>query len=135
MAEAIKKIYDQVQEGNGLAVYDPKQNGDMEGPLFETFTQNLKENFIAEDIASYLRRLDNEFCTRIGLPNTNTEKKARLNVDEVNANNVETEAWASNVLELLQNGCKKVNDMFGIELSVDWRFDNAGSNTINSGLV
>lgn len=135
MAEAIKKIYDQVQEGNGLAVYDPKQRDDMDGPLFETFTQNLKENFIAEDLISYLRRLDNEFCTRIGLPNTNTEKKARMNVDEVNANNVETEAWAANVLELLQDGCKKVNDMFDVGISVDWRFDHAGSNTLDSGLV
>ena len=58
-----------------------------------------------------------------------------MNVDEVNANNVETEAWAANVLELLQDGCKKVNDMFGVGISVDWRFDHAGSNTLDSGLV
>ena len=58
-----------------------------------------------------------------------------MNVDEVNANNVETEAWAANVLELLQDGCKKVNDMFDVGISVDWRFDHAGSNTFDSGLV
>lgn len=136
MAEAIKKIYDQVQEGNGLVVYDPKQRDDVDGPLFETFTQNLNENFIAEDLISYLRRLENEFCTRIGLPNTNTEKKARLNVDEVNVNNTETKAWAADVLERLQEGCTRVNNMFDIGLSVDWRFeDDAGSDTFNSGAV
>lgn len=136
MAEAIKKIYDMIQEGNGLAVYDPKQREDVDGALFETFTQNLRENFIAEDIVSYMRRLENEFCTRIGLPNTNTEKKARLNIDEVNVNNIETKAWAADTLELLQDGCRKVNNMFDVGLSVDWRFkDDAGSDTLDIGPI
>ena len=136
MAEAIKKIYDMVQEGNGVAVYDPKQREDSEEDLFQTFTQNLSQNFIANDIASFMRQLENEFCTKIGLPNTNTEKKERLNIDEVNANNVETESWAADVLDLLKDGCKRVNDMFDINLSVDWRYKpDAGRDTFDFGPV
>lgn len=134
MAEAIKKAFDLVQQGEALAVYD--KNADPNGsPLFDTFAQNLSQNFIAPDILEAMRRVENEFCTRIGINNTNTDKKERMNVDEVNANNEEVQSLPALWLETLQDGCKKTRDMFGIDISVDWRYkpDEQRSNTFNSG--
>ena len=102
---------------------------------WDVFANNLSNNYIASKLLVDLQKWRNMFCTEIGIPNANTEKKERMLTDEVNANNVETESWAASALELLQDGCKKVNDMFGVGISVDWRFDNAGSNTFDSGLV
>ena len=121
MAEAIKKIYDKIMAGEGVAVYD--KDGDSQ-LVFETFSQNLKQNFIAPDILESMRRIENEFCTRVGIPNTNTDKKERMSTDEVNMNNTETTGLADMWLETLQDGCERARDMFGLhEFNVDWRYD------------
>ena len=61
------------------------------------------------------------FSTAIGIPNANTDKKERLITDEVNANNEETESLCELWLEQLKKTCDKTNEMFGIDISVDWR--------------
>lgn len=136
MAEAVKKAFDMIMSGEALAVYDKSARDDDTGSLFETFTQNLKENFIAPDILESMRRVENEFCTRVGINNTNTDKKARMSTDEVNANNEETRSLADLWLESLKDGCKKTREMFQItDFDVEWRYPNEGSNTVNSGAL
>ena len=61
------------------------------------------------------------FDTEIGIPNANTDKRERLIQDEVNANNIETYSKCAMWLENLQDACKRVNDMFGLSISVRWR--------------
>ena len=125
MAEAIKKIYDNIMAGEGVAVYDKAFDDDSSKVLFETFSQNLRENFIAPDILENMRRLENEFCTIVGLNNTNTDKKERMNTDEVNANNEEIKSLAGSWLQSLQTGCETAREMFDLNtFSVDWRYKN-----------
>ena len=61
------------------------------------------------------------FDTDIGIPNANTDKRERLISDEVNANNVETYSKCALWLEQLQESAAQAREMFGIDLSVDWR--------------
>jgi hypothetical protein len=61
------------------------------------------------------------FRTSIGLNNANTEKKERLITDEVNANNDATYSKVELWLDTLQKSCRKVKNMFGVDISVDWR--------------
>ena len=68
-----------------------------------------------------MRKIEEMFDTYIGIPNANTDKRERLVTDEVNANNVETATRCELWLDSLKKGCQKVNDMFGLTLSVDWR--------------
>lgn len=136
MAEAIKKAYDRIMAGEALAVYD-KAAVDEHDKLFETFQQDLKNNFIAPDILEAMRRVENEFCTRIGINNTNTDKKERMLTDEVNANNQETKAIAEIWLETLKTGCKKTRELFDLpEFDVDWRYPpNERRDTVDPGAV
>lgn len=136
IAEAIKKAFDMIMQGEPLAVYDKNADPDSNG-LFETFAQNLQQNFIAPDILEAMRRVENEFCTRIGINNTNTDKKSRMLVDEVNANNEEVRSLADLWLETLQDGCAKARDLFQLDtFNVDWRYkDEQGSNTVDPGPV
>lgn len=136
MAESMKKMYDMVQSGNPLVVYDSKYQPEDGKEMIEFYSQNLRENFIAPDILLTLKKIENEFATRIGLANVNSEKKERLVTDEVQANRDETYSIAETWLESLKEGCEKANSMFGINMSVDWRFDhNAESNTVDPGTV
>lgn len=133
-AESLKKMYDQLQAGNPFVVYD-KDLSDSDKPLFDFFTQNLQNTFITPDILLSMRKIEQEFLTKIGLPNTNTEKKERLTTDEVNANNGETQALADMWLETINRECAKARKMFSIkEFSADWRIDPNG-NTVNNGAV
>ena len=70
-----------------------------------------------------MRKIEAMFDTDVGIPNANTDKKERLVTDEVNANNVETATRCELWLEQLKKAGQDTNDMFGINLSVDWRVD------------
>lgn len=127
-AETLKKMFDELQAGNPLVVYD-KELSDDDKPLFDFFTQNLQQTFIAPDILQAMRKIEQEFLTRIGLPNTNTDKRERLTTDEVNANNGETQALADLWLETINRECAKARKMFNIkEFSAEWRIDPNGNN-------
>lgn len=75
-------------------------------------TLPIKQNYVADLIQDSKRDIVNEFLTMIGVANNNTEKKERLVVDEVNANNEETSysvaLWQANIDRQL----KKVKAMF-----------------------
>lgn len=137
MAEAIKKMFDQMQAGNPAVVYDSKYTateGDK-AALFDFFSQNLKENFIAPDVMLTVKKLENEFAMKIGLANVNSEKKERLTNEEVEANRDETYCLAELWMENIKQGIDEAKAMFGLtDFSVDWRFDHERDN-VNSGFV
>lgn len=51
------------------------------------------------------------------------QKRERLISDEVNSNNAETSALVTLWLETMQDGIKKVNEMFGTDISVSYRYE------------
>ena len=68
------------------------------------------------------RKILNMFDTEVGIPSVNYEKKERMVVDEVNANNVETESLSDIWLETLTDSINKVNDLTGLSLNVTKRY-------------
>lgn len=128
-AEAFKKMYDAISSGNAMVVQDSKLKRSDGANAWEMFTNNLRNNYVAGDMLVDLQKWRNMFCTEIGIPNANTEKKERMLSDEVNANNQETYTKADMWLDELKNGCKQVEKMFpGINISVEWRFEKGGGN-------
>lgn len=122
-ADSLKAIYDKIAGGEPAAFAD-KELFDDEGNLtVSMFNQDVGRNFIADRLLDTMRTIRCQFLTDIGIPNANTDKRERLITDEVNANNFETRAKCSVWLDELQKGCRKVREMFGVEISVDWRED------------
>lgn len=122
-AESFKKMFDQVSDGNP-ATFISKDLLDDEGkPTWFPFVQNLKEQYIAPDIISDMRKIEAQFDTKIGIPNANLDKKERLVTDEINANNVETATMCEQWLECIRKGVDKANAMYGLSLAVNWRVD------------
>lgn len=121
-AESYKKMYDDLS-GNPATFIDKKLLDDTGKPNWFPFVQNMKEQYIASDILSDMRKIEAMFDTDIGIPNANTDKKERLVTDEINANNVETASKCELWLESIKKGIKQANDMYGLTLSVDWRVD------------
>lgn len=127
-AESLKKVYAKVASGDPAVFIDKKLFSDDGSALWQAFQQNLSQNFIAPEIQTVLETINDQFCTMIGLPNANTQKRERMIVDEVNANNQETNCISDIWLETLQEGCKQASDMFGITLSVEKRYKEVGAN-------
>lgn len=124
-ANSFKKLYDLFSSGEP-AVFADKNLFDDEGNLRVTMFNNaVGENFIADRLLDTMRTIRCQFLTDIGIPNANTDKRERLITDEVNANNFETRAKCAVWLDELKKGCRQAHEMFGIELSVDWRADLA----------
>lgn len=132
-AETLKKLFDKVSSGNPCVVLDTDLLND-EGKLsWEWFNDNLGQNYIVDDLLIDLRKLENEFCTDLGIPNSNTEKRERMITDEVNSNNTETALRAELWLERLQDCVERVNTMFETNIKVEWRHDPNDRNLVDTG--
>ena len=122
LAESLKKMYDQIASGEPAVVIDSRLKNAADGEeTWKTFEQNVGGNYIVTNLLADLRKIEAMFDTEIGIPNANTDKRERLIQDEVNANNIETYSKCAMWLENLQDACKRVNDMFGLSISVRWR--------------
>ena len=137
VAESFKKMFDSINEGNPAVFADKKLFDDNGDPLWTTFQNNLKQNYVAGDMLNDMLKIDARFCTDIGIPNVNLAKKSGVTDNEVEANNVDTKSKASLWLETIQEGLDKVNAMFDLELSVKFRFDQEVNDNaaVDNGLV
>lgn len=139
-AQTFKKALDRIYDGEPAVILD-KSLFDEEGkPAWNAFTQKPKEIYLVADLLDDLAKIEDEFDTRIGIPNANTDKRERLITDEVNANNVETAILADDWLEHIRAGCDRVREMYGAEITVDWRYkpnvpDPEQSDAVNTRAV
>ena len=120
-AESFKKIYDKIASGEPAVVFD-KELLNADGSIaWQPFEQNVGQNYIAGTILDDMRKWEMKFDTDIGIPNSNTDKKERLNVNEVNSNNIEVKSKCELWLDELKKSCDATNKMFGTKITVDWR--------------
>ena len=120
-AEAYKKMFDNLSEGDPATVIGKNLLNDDGSPAWFPFVASVKESYVTTDILSDMRKIEAMFDTEVGIPNANTDKRERLISDEVNANNVETATRCELWLETVRKEFEKANAMFGLKLSVDWR--------------
>ena len=121
--ESFKKMYDKIAS-NEPSVFIDRNLFDEDGnPQWMMFNQNLKQTYIAGDVLMDMSKWMDMFNTEIGIPNANTEKKERMLTDEVNANNVDTKSKAELWLNTMKLGFEQANDLFGLDLDVEFRFE------------
>ena len=124
VAESFKKMYDKLNEGNPAVFADSKLFDESGEPLWTTFQNNLKQNYVAGDMLDDMLKIDARFCTEIGIPNVNLAKASGVTDNEVEANNIDTKSKASLWLETIRDGIDKANEMFGLNMSIDFRYKN-----------
>lgn len=123
-AESFKKLYDSIASGQPAAFVDKTLFNEDGSRNWDAFMQNVRNVYVTSDILNDMQTLENQFNTAVGIPNANTSKRERLITDEVNANNVDTAAKISLWLETMNRDIKRVNEMFGLNLGVKYRFEN-----------
>lgn len=138
LANSVKKVYDQITQGNPAVVVDKELMNEDGSKNWELFQQNLSSNYIVSDLLEDMRRVENDFCCKVGIPTTNSEKRERMGEAEVTRNDIETESLIDGWLERLNDDIAKVNKMFpSVNLSVKkrWEINDNESNAINTRTV
>lgn len=79
--------------------------------------------YVADKLYELKTQLWNEALTYLGISNINTVKKERMISDEVIRNQGGTVASRYSRLESRKQACDKINKMFGLNISVDYRED------------
>lgn len=73
--------------------------------------------FVADKLQAEFLNTWNECMTFLGIDNVNTQKKERLLVDEINANNEQQRASENVYLKTRQQAAKQINELFGLNVS------------------
>ncbi len=131
-AESFKKMYDQINEGNPAVFIDKKLFAEDGTPLWTNFQNNLKQNYIVSDILENMAKIDARFCTEIGIPNINMAKESGVTDNEVEANDIDTRSKASLWLETINDGLDKVNKMFNLNITCNFRQEINRNVDVNS---
>lgn len=122
-AETFKKAYDKISRGDPFVVLD-KDNQSEEGRKeWDFFLQNVGNSYIVDKVLDDMKTIEDQFNTKVGIPNANTQKRERLISSEVEANDIDTKALVNIWLDTLNNDIMKVNKKYDLNLSVKYRYE------------
>lgn len=79
--------------------------------------------YVADRLYELKTQIWNEALTYLGISNINVVKKERMITDEVTRNQGGTVASRYSRLESRRQACKQINEMFGLNIWVDYRED------------
>ena len=128
-AATLQKLYRDIDSGRPVVTIK-NDNLTPEGIYFN----HVRETYIASDLQLLKADIINDFLTDIGLNNTNMQKRERLIVDEVNANNEEIQSNVEHWLKTITKGFERANQVFNLELAVKLRKYRRGEGMTNENV-
>lgn len=122
--QMVKKIYDKVQQGESLVVWNDTNNADEIIPAKEPFgiwNNEFQKTYIVPQLLEDMQSLLNSFYEEIGIPVADTEeKRAHLLQSEVDYTAAQSQARISCWVETINECLRKINDMFGLNMEVEY---------------
>lgn len=133
-ANTYKALYDEISAGQPFSVIDKEMGKNEDGTVnWQFFTQNVGQNYITDRILNDMKTIEDQFNTKIGIPNANTQKRERLITNEVEANDIDTKALVNVWLETMREDMRKVNEHYGLSLSVNYRYEDTFKKEADNG--
>lgn len=116
--QTMKEVYEQY-EGDAPVIY-----GDSELAIDSIRVLKTDAPYVVDKLTLYKHELWNEVMTFLGINNANQDKKERLVESEVGANDEQIEQARYNMLDARRDACKKINEMFNLEIDCKFRNDD-----------
>lgn len=117
--ESFAKMLDKLLSGDPAVFVDKSLFTEDGQPSWVQFVQNLGQNYISDRILADMDTLEHQFNVKMGIPDI-YEKKERVTNDEIAANNADSSSLPRLIIENLSESMEKVNDLFGLNLSVEY---------------
>ena len=126
-AETLKKIYDGINSGNGLEVFDKMVLEDDANSKSEPWQflerKGLKESYITDKLLMDFNTIMHGFDTEIGIPTLPIEKKERMISDEANMRSIDATSRSKIWVDTFNDSAKAVNEHFGLNIKASLNFD------------
>ena len=120
----VKKIYDKVQQGESLVVWNDSNSHDeiiTSKEPFEIWNNDFKSTYIVPQLLEDMQSLLDSFYMEIGLPVADTEeKRAHLLQTEVDYTAAQSQARISCWVETINECLRKINNHFGLSMEVEY---------------
>lgn len=113
----LKNLYKEY-DGNEPVIYGDKN---LNPNSLQVLTTGAP--YVADKIFMLKTQIWNECLTYLGISNINIQKRERMIKDEVTRNQGGTVASRYSRLEARREACKKINDMFDLDIWCDFRED------------
>lgn len=120
-SQTLKAVWDKVQKGESLVIYNDVNMGDELIPRKEPFTawtQEMAKNYILTSQLADMQTILNQFYCEIGLP-VAVEKKERLVTSEADFAAAQSQAriacWANTLRESLE----LINTKYGTDIQIE----------------
>lgn len=111
------KLIEEIKDNQDVVIGDKNLNIDSVS-INSTITPN---NTL--DLYTLKKKYYNEALTDLGINNLQTDKKERLVSGEVSSNDEDVYINRYNMLEARKQACKAINEMFGLNVDVEYRYD------------
>jgi len=125
-AQTVKKIFDKINRGDPLVVYDAKMQDDPQTkkePWQFLERSSIKNSYITSDLLMDFQTVLNDFDNQIGIPTVPYQKKERMVTYEAESRMMDGTSRAVVWKKTLDESFELVNAMFGLDLSCELRFD------------
>lgn len=133
----LKAVYDKLQKGQPLVVYDDStiDNGEImpKKDPFQMWVQELKKNFILVEQLDCFQKILDSFYTEIGLP-VAIEKKERLVTSETDFSAAQSQARIACWIETIEESLEIINQKFNLNIEVEYHARNDDSSRNGNGV-
>lgn len=124
-SEKLKKVYDKVQAGESLVVWKEDTNHfDKEiiprsNPFEDAFLNDFQKTYIVGELLENMQTIMDQFYMEIGLPVSNSDKKAHMLNAEANMSDAQAQSRVSCWVNTLNESLELINNHFGTNMEVE----------------
>lgn len=124
-AEALKKIFDKINQGEPAVFFDKlllNDSATKSEPWQFLERSNLKESYLTTMQLQDFNTLLNNFDSEVGIPTIPYQKKERMVTSEAESRVIDSTSRSIIWLETLESSIKLVNDKYNLSIGVELRY-------------
>lgn len=125
-------LYRQIIEGNPVINVNQSLNPEAMGEAIQALNLGIDKDAVL-NMQTVKGRVWNECMTLLGIQNANQDKKERMVVEEVAANDGQVMASRAVAMNSRQMAAEQINEMFKLNVSVEWNLDTVTAD--DAGIV